>query len=368
MSERLQPIELCRAMATRQALCCATLAALLACAWTSLTSAMPIAQESVPVEAGPMASPVVSAPAATRSPPPGIPPIKPVPLDTKPRDTAPAQTNPADHQPPAPQPLATSPEVEGAPEIHTAPQVDTEPSPGQTSPFTLPGGLGGPEEWTSPEGISSALQTLVLLTVVSLAPAVLMMTTCFVRIVIVLGLLRQSLGTQQLPSNQVVTSLALFMTLLIMAPVWNQVYDDAVLPYTSHEITLEDAWDAGIKPVRGFMSAQIERTGNSGDVWLFYKYLPADTPSPSSYDDVPITVLLPAFMLSELKTAFLIGFQIFLPFLVIDLVVSCVTISMGMFMVPPVLVSLPMKLLLFVLVDGWHLVVGMLMDSFQLVA
>jgi flagellar biosynthetic protein FliP len=368
MSQHLQSTELCRAMATRRALCCATLAALLACTWTSLTSGMPMAQESVPGEASPAAAPLVTAPAATPSPPPGIPPIKPVPLETKPRDVAPTQTDPAESQPPAPQPLAAAPEVEGAPEVNRAPQVDTHVSPGQTSQFTLPGGLGSPEEWTSPEGISSALQTLALLTVVSLAPAVLMMTTCFVRIVIVLGLLRQSLGTQQLPSNQVVTSLALFMTLLIMAPVWNQVYDDAVLPYTSHEITLEDAWEAGIKPVRGFMSAQIERTGNSGDVFLFYKYLPADTPSPSSYDDVPITVLLPAFMISELKTAFLIGFQIFLPFLVIDLVVSCVTISMGMFMVPPVLVSLPMKLLLFVLVDGWHLVVGMLMDSFQLVA
>jgi flagellar biosynthetic protein FliP len=235
-------------------------------------------------------------------------------------------------------------------------------------PIELPGGLGSPNEWTSPEGISSAIQTLALLTVVSLAPAVLMMTTSFVRIVIVLGLLRQSLGTQQLPSNQVVTSLALFMTMLIMAPVWNRVYDDALAPYVSHEITLEEAWDVGIQPVRGFMSAQIERTGNSGDVWMFYKYLPEDTPTPQNYDDVPLTVLLPAFMLSELKTAFLIGFQIFLPFLVIDLVVSCVTISMGMFMVPPMFVSLPMKLLLFVLVDGWHLVVGMLMDSFHIVA
>ena len=364
MSQRL-PIRRFRTTTTRPAVFfCAALATALVCTWTSLTSAMPMAQESVPGEAAPTAAHLITAPAGTPSPPPGIPPIKPVPLETKPRDAAPAETVPAEPQPAAPQPLASAPEVEGAPEIHTAP----EQSPGQTAPFTLPGGLGSPEEWTSPEGISSALQTLALLTVVSLAPAVLMMTTCFVRIVIVLGLLRQSLGTQQLPSNQVVTSLALFMTLLIMAPVWNQVYDDAVLPYTSHEITLEDAWEASIKPVRGFMSAQIERTGNSGDVWLFYKYLPSDTPSPSSYDDVPITVLLPAFMISELKTAFLIGFQIFLPFLVIDLVVSCVTISMGMFMVPPVLVSLPMKLLLFVLVDGWHLVVGMLMDSFQLVS
>ena len=225
--------------------------------------------------------------------------------------------------------------------------------------------LGGPEKWTSPEGLSSTVQTLLMLGVVSLAPAILMMTTCFVRIVVVLGLLRQALGTGQLPSNQVVTSIALFMTLLVMSPVWTRVYHDAIRPYSEHQITLEQAWDAGVKPVRHFMSAQIHRTGNSNDVWLFYKYLPPGTPAPTSYDDVPLVALLPAFMLSELKTAFLIGFQIYLPFLILDLVISSVTISMGMLMLPPVLISLPFKLLLFVLVDGWHLVVGMLMESFQ---
>lgn len=229
----------------------------------------------------------------------------------------------------------------------------------------LPGGIGGPERWTSPEGLTSALEMMVLLTVISLAPAVLMMTTCFVRIAVVLGLLRQALGTQQLPPNQVMTSIALFMTLLVMSPVWNKVYSEAIAPYTAREISLEEAWTAGVKPVRQFMSAQIERTGNSGDVWLFYKYLPKDTPAPSSYDDVPLTALLPAFVLSELKTAFLIGFQIYLPFLVLDVVIASVTISMGMLMLPPALVSLPFKLLLFVLVDGWHLVIGMLMESFE---
>jgi flagellar biosynthetic protein FliP len=204
-----------------------------------------------------------------------------------------------------------------------------------------------------------------VLTVVSLAPAVLLMTTCFVRIVVVLGLVRQALGAAQLPPAQVMTSIALFMTLLVMTPVWSEVYEKAIVPYTSHEITLDEAWDAGVRPVRAFMSAQIERTGNSNDVWLFYKYLPQPVSAPTSYDDVPLTVLLPAFMLSELKTAFLIGFQIYLPFLVLDLVVASVTISMGMVMLPPTLISLPLKLLLFVLVDGWHLVVGMLLESFQ---
>jgi flagellar biosynthetic protein FliP len=225
---------------------------------------------------------------------------------------------------------------------------------------------GGPKVWTSREGMTSALQILLLLTVLSLAPAVLLMTTCFVRIVIVLGLLRQALGLQQSPPSQVITSIAMFMTLLIMAPTWSDVYHEAIEPYSrpGSDMTLEEAWEAGVQPVRQFMSRQIEIAGNSDDVWLFFEYLPANTPTPQSYDDVPLQVLLPAYMLSELKTAFLIGFQIFLPFLILDIVIASVTISMGMMMLPPVMVSLPFKLLLFVLVDGWRLIVGMLLQSF----
>lgn len=322
-------------------------------------AAMPMPQPSVPANTASTSPPQVLTTTTNPRPPALLPRAAaealPLPIEVA------SEVRPASSQ----QPSQPEPEPSSVPGNQAAP-AELEQSLGIEA-LSLPGGLGGPAEWTSPEGLSSALQTLALLTVVSLAPAVLMMTTCFVRIAIVLGLLRQSLGTQQLPSNQVVTSLALFMTLLVMAPTWQKVYNDAVLPYTSHEITIEEAWEAGVKPVRGFMSAQIDRTGNSADIWLFYKYLPADTPSPSSYDDVPLTVLLPAFMLSELKTAFVIGFQIFLPFLVIDLVVASVTISMGMFMLPPALVSLPLKLLLFVLVDGWHLVVGMLLDSFAIV-
>jgi flagellar biosynthesis protein FliP len=230
----------------------------------------------------------------------------------------------------------------------------------------LPEGLaGGPDKWTSPEGLSSALQVMLLLTVISLAPAVLLMTTSFVRIVVVLGLLRQALGTQQLPPSQVITSIALFLTLLLMTPVWKQTYDEAIVPYTSRQMTLDEAWTKGIAPIRRFMSEQIERTENAEDVWLFYRYLPQPVAEPQTYDDVPLAVLLPAYMLSELKTAFLIGFQIYLPFLVLDIVVASVTISMGMMMLPPVLISLPFKLLLFVLVDGWRLVVEMLLESFQ---
>lgn len=239
---------------------------------------------------------------------------------------------------------------------------------------------GGPEVWTSPGGLSSALQIMLLLTVISLAPALLLMTTCFVRVIVVLGLLRQALGVPQLPPGQVITSISLFVTLLVMWPVWSQVYTDAIVPYTQQQIHPEtgqpyqlfqrspgqpdQAWERGIRPVRRFMSAQIEMAGNSDDIWMFYDFLPKETPVPKSYDDVPLQVLMPAFMLSELKTSFLIGFQIYLPFLVLDVVVSSVIVSMNMLMLPPVVISLPFKLLLFVLVDGWHLVIGMLLESF----
>lgn len=224
----------------------------------------------------------------------------------------------------------------------------------------------GPEAWTSPRGLTSTLQVMLLLTVLSLAPAVLLMTTSFVRIVVVLGLLRQALGTQQLPPSQVLTSLALFMTLLIMTPVWKDVYDGAIRPYTDprSSLTLEDAWQRGAFPIKRFMAQQINAAGNTDDIHVFYRHLPPETPPPRTFDDVPLQVLLPAYMLSELKVAFSIGFMIYLPFLILDIVVASVTISMGMLMLPPVMISLPFKLMLFVLVDGWRLVVGMLLESF----
>ncbi len=252
--------------------------------------------------------------------------------------------------------------------------VLAQPAAGQPSPLGEVGipsaadGIlnSGPDDWTSPEGLSSTLQVMILLTVISMAPAVMLMTTCFVRFVVVLGLMRQALGTQQLPPAQVITSLAMFMSLVIMTPVWTQVYDEAIGPYTNHEKTIDQAWEDGIRPVRQFMIAQIEATGNRDDVWLFMDYLDPDPEKePETYDDVPLQALLPAFVLSELKTAFLIGFQIYIPFVILDVIIASVTISMGMLMLPPVMISLPFKLLLFVLVDGWHLVVGMLMESFQ---
>ena len=225
---------------------------------------------------------------------------------------------------------------------------------------------GGPEQWTSPEGLASSLQVLLLLTVLSMAPAILLMTTCYVRIIIVLGLLRQAIGLQSLPPSQVMTSIAMFMTLFVMTPVWTRVYEDAVKPYTDPDVkmSMEEAYEAGSIPIREFMSNQIDVAGNHEDVHLFYGYMDPDAPLPSTFADVPMRVLLPAFILSELKTAFLMGFQIYLPFLIVDLVVASVTISMGMLMLPPAVISLPFKLLLFVLVDGWRLVVQMLMDSF----
>ena len=219
---------------------------------------------------------------------------------------------------------------------------------------------------TSPEGIWPSIKVGLLLAVLSLAPAIILMTTCYVRVVVVLTLLRQAFGGQQLPPMQVVTALSLFLTLLIMAPVWSEVKTEAIDPYTRQQspITWEEAWQRGIEPVKHFMVTQIEASGNADSVAVFYEHLPDAGTPPSTLDQVPINVLLPAFLISELKVAFLLGFQIFLPFLVLDLVVSSVTVSSGMMMLPPTMVSFPLKLILFVMVDGWNLVVGMLLQSF----
>jgi flagellar biosynthetic protein FliP len=257
------------------------------------------------------------------------------------------------------------------PEITATPPTMPAPPPGAENSIADPLAealRGGPQSWTSPAQLSSTLQVMVLLTVLSLAPAILLMTTSFVRIIVVLGLLRQALGTQQLPPSQVITALSLFMTLVVMTPTFSEIYSVSIRPYSQGEITdPEVAWNRGVVPLKRFMARQIDLAGNSDDVWLFYDYLPASQKSqvePETYDEVPLQSLLPAFMLSELKVAFLIGFQIYLPFLILDLVVSSVTISMGMMMLPPVMISLPLKLLLFVLVDGWTLVVSMLLESF----
>lgn len=215
-------------------------------------------------------------------------------------------------------------------------------------------------------GLSSSVNVLLLLTVLSLAPGLLVLCTCFTRIVIVLGLLRQAIGTQGLPPSQVVVGLSLFLTFVIMAPTAQRMYEQGIRPYADGEVQdYELAWERTKQPLRDFMFAQIEATGNWSGVFMMLNYRGIDTSDPASLTraDVDMLSLIPAYILSELKTAFLIGFKIYLPFLVIDMVIASMLISMGMLMLPPVLISLPFKLLLFVLVDGWQLVVGSLMVS-----
>lgn len=221
---------------------------------------------------------------------------------------------------------------------------------------------------TSPDNLGSAIQLVILLTVLSLAPAILVLCTSFTRIIIVLSLLRQALGAQNLPPNQVLAGLSLFMTCIVMGPTWQQINKDAVEPYLNGQISQQQALRDGVIPLREFMIAQIEAAENSETVMVFMQYSRQQIPQDRepTWGDVSTATLIPAFVLSELKVAFLMGFKIYLPFLVIDLIISAVLISMGMMMLPPVLVSLPFKLLLFVLVDGWTLVVAGLMGSFAL--
>ena len=216
-------------------------------------------------------------------------------------------------------------------------------------------------------GLSGPINIMVVLTVISLAPSIMLMCTCFVRIMIVLGLVKQALGTQSLPPPQVIVGLSLFMTLLVMAPTMDRIHKEAVLPYRAGIINnYDDLWAKSKQPLRDFMFDQIEATGNWSSVYMVLNYRGIDTSEPASMttEKVDMISLVPAFMLSELKTGFLLGFKVYLPFLVIDIVISSLLISMGMMMLPPVLISLPFKLLLFVLVDGWTLVVGSLMRSF----
>lgn len=236
---------------------------------------------------------------------------------------------------------------------------------GNAIPGTQPGPLTGDPE--QPAGISTAMSVMVLLTVVSLAPSIMLMTTCFMRIIIVLALLRQAIGAASIPPPQVLTALALFMTLLIMSPTLDRVWDEAVVPYQQGEVAdYDDLWQRGRQPIRDFMFNQIEATGNWSSLYMVLEYQGIDISDPSRLvrADVSTSALIPAYMLSELKTAFVMGFKVYLPFLVIDMVIASLLISMSMMMLPPVLISLPFKLLLFVLVDGWTLVVGGLLYSF----
>ncbi len=211
----------------------------------------------------------------------------------------------------------------------------------------------------SPKDISVTLQLLLLLTVLSLAPSIMIMTTSFLRLIIVFQFLKNAMGTQQMPPNQLLAGMALFLTLFIMAPTWSKVNDEALKPYMDGKITMDSAYNKGITPIREFMFKNVR----DEDLELFVSL--SNMPKPNSRNDLPTHVLIPAFVISELRAGFIIGFFLFIPFLVVDMVVSSVLMSMGMMMLPPMLVSLPFKVLLFVLVDGWNLIVGSLVRSFN---
>lgn len=204
-----------------------------------------------------------------------------------------------------------------------------------------------------------SLQVLVLFTVLTLAPAILILCTCFTRIIVVLSFMRQALGTQNLPPNQLLIGFALFLSIFVMKPTGTAIYDQAIAPYMSKKITTGVALDRIEYNLRGFMNKQVRKA----DIGLFYDV--TGQTAPQTINDVPIHFLIPAFIISELKTAFQIGFLLYIPFLILDMVVASVLMAMGMMMLPPVVISLPFKLLLFVLVDGWQLVTGSLLRSFH---
>lgn len=211
----------------------------------------------------------------------------------------------------------------------------------------------------NPKDVALSLQILALLTVLSLAPAILILMTSFTRIIIVFSFLRNALATQQMPPNQVLVGLALFLTFFIMAPVWTDINQNALQPYIKGELSQEAALSRGQQPIREFMIKQTREK----DLALFVNL--SQMPRPNSVDDVPISTIIPSFAISELKTAFTIGFILYIPFIVIDMVVASTLMSMGMMMLPPMMISLPFKLLLFILVDGWNLVVQTLIMSFR---
>ena len=232
---------------------------------------------------------------------------------------------------------------------------------GGTVPFaeavSLPSIQLGMDDVEDPEKVSSALQILFLLTILTLAPSILILTTSFARIIIVLSFLRQAMGTQQTPPTQILIGLGLFLTLFVMGPTWNEINDKALQPFLNEEISQTDALKKAEMPLKTFMLKQTREK----DLSLFIEI---SGENPTTNEEIDIRSLIPAFIISELKTAFQIGFLIYIPFLILDMVVASILLSMGMMMLPPVLISLPFKLMLFVMVDGWYLTVGSLMRSF----
>jgi flagellar biosynthetic protein FliP len=209
--------------------------------------------------------------------------------------------------------------------------------------------------------MASVLQMLLVLTVISLAPSILIMLTSFTRIVIVLHFTRAAIGLQTVPPNQIIIGLSLFLTVFVMSPTFTEIYQSAVVPLSNSEISVQEAYDTGIKPLRKFMLKQV----SNKDLDTFLKIAGYEQGSIASEDDIPLQVLIPGFIISELRIAFIIGFLIYLPFIVIDMVVSSTLMSMGMMMLPPTTISTPFKVLLFVMADGWNLIIGNLMTTFK---
>lgn len=224
------------------------------------------------------------------------------------------------------------------------------------TPVTLKVDLNGGDD---PADVNIAIQILFLMTLLTLAPSIMMLMTSFTRIVIVLGFVRNALGVSGAPSNQILIGLALFLTFFIMGPIWNKIYDGAIDPYMKEEITSKEALNISSAQLKGFMLKQTR----TSDIEFF---LSLDGHGPTSLANLPLRIVLPSFVLSELRTAFQMGFLIFIPFIIVDFLVASTLMAMGMMMMPPVIISLPFKLLLFVLVDGWYLVIHSLVESFKL--
>ncbi len=229
----------------------------------------------------------------------------------------------------------------------------------QSQTVTLPNigvNLNGTD---NPEDLAVTLQLLLLLTILSLAPSILIMTTSYLRIIIVFHFLKTALGTQQMPPNQLLAGVALFVTFFIMTPTWEKFNENALQPYLDKKITVEEAYEKGIEPVREFML----KNTRAEELTFFYELANIERPNTSA--DLPITILIPSFVLSELRAGFIIGFFLFIPFVMVDMIVSSILMSMGMMMLPPMMISMPFKILLFVLVDGWALVIGSVVRSIQ---
>jgi flagellar biosynthetic protein FliP len=210
----------------------------------------------------------------------------------------------------------------------------------------------------NPQDVSVTLQILLLMTILALAPSIMIMTTAYLRIIIVFHFLKSALGTQQMPPGQLLAGVALFVTFFVMAPTWNKVNEDALKPLMDEKITTEEAYNKGIEPIREFMFRNVR----DEDLGLFISL--ANMKRPDNRTELPTYIVIPAFVISELRTGFIIGFFLFIPFLMVDMIISSILMSMGMMMLPPMLVSLPFKILLFILVDGWNLIIGSVVRSF----